>query len=56
MQDSSRTAIDVTQLMDTPDGRDEMGTPDSEIAECAECGTLHRRGGAHRCTDGWVGR
>jgi hypothetical protein len=41
--------IDVRELMETPDGSDEVGTPNEQIAECNDCGTLHRRGSWHLC-------
>lgn len=44
--------VDVEELMDTPAGRDEVGTPDHLIEECGECGTLYRTGGWHRCGGG----
>jgi len=52
---STDETIAVADLMETPEGRDEYGTPDECIAECDDCGTLFRRGGAHRCENGeWV--
>jgi len=52
---STDETIDTTDLLDTPAGCDEYGTPDACIAECDDCGTLYRHGSAHRCTDGeWV--
>lgn len=46
--------VDVTELLDTPAGRDEYGPPDEDIEECDSCGVLFRRGGEHRCQSGWV--
>ena len=48
------TVVPVDALMDTPDGRDEHGTPDDAVCECSKCGTLYRRDGAHRCLEGWT--
>ncbi|UHQ96444.1 hypothetical protein [Natrinema halophilum] len=43
--------IDVTDLMATPAGRDEIGTPDEAIGRCDNCGELYRRreGSWHLC-------
>lgn len=44
--------VAVESLMATPAGEDELGTPDSDIEECGNCGGLYRKGGWHRCPDG----
>lgn len=41
--------LDVTDLMDTPAGRDEFGTPSSEIERCEKHDVLHRHDG--QCLD-----
>lgn len=48
---ASKRTIPVTELMDTPAERDEVGTPDHLISECDRdgCDVLFRRGGDHRC-------
>lgn len=38
------STIPVTDLMDTPSGRDEYGTPDELIERCSRHDVLHRRG------------
>ncbi|WP_254768257.1 hypothetical protein [Salinilacihabitans rarus] len=42
----------VTDLIETPDGRDEIGTPDEHLERCPNCGALYRVDGWHRCPDG----
>lgn len=39
------TTIPVTELLDTPDGRDEWGTPDELIERCEAHDVLYRTGG-----------